>query len=203
MPSFLPRSLSRRLQADVEYLDVRITQKRGRITEMLGNLLHKDSGSVQDGVGLLSSILLRYAEVGSVQYWREQHALKFTFMIRQPQEVSSLQETLKPALEFFHHLEGQSMRLFDIACRSEENVCVITITRDVDSMTQREVGLIVGLIKGHYRRQLLYDELYLPEDEQIFQEERITNMLYSIHSDDIDKNVVALREAGRVLVFKN
>ena len=110
---------------------------------------------------------------------------------------------LSNLLEFFHQLEGQSMRVFDLACRSEENVCVITVTRDVDSMTQREVGLIVELIKGKYKKQLLYDELYLPEDEQIFQEEMITHMLYSIHSDDIDKNVVALREEGRVLVFKS
>lgn len=182
---------------------LRTAQKRGLITGMLSNLLLKDAGRVQDGVGLLSSILLRYAEVGSVHYWREQHALKFTFMIRQHQEVSSLQEILKPALEFFHQLEGQSMRVFDLACRSEENVCVITVTRDVDSMTQREVGLIVELIKGKYKKQLLYDELYLPEDEQIFQEEMITHMLYSIHSADLDKNVVALREEGRVLVFKS
>lgn len=170
---------------------------------MLSNLSHKYAGQVQDGVELLSSILMRYAEVGSVYYWREQHALKFTFMIRQHQEVSSLQEILKPALEFFHHLEGQAMRVFELACQSEENVCVITVTRDVESITQREVGLIVELIKGKYRNQLLYDELYLPETEQIFQEEMITHMLYSIHSADLNKNLVALREEGRVLIFKS
>lgn len=170
---------------------------------MLSNLLDKYAGRDQDGVELLSSILLRYAEVGSVYYWREQHALKFTFMIRQHQEVSSLQEILKPALEFFHHLEGQTMRVFELACQSEENVCVITVTRDVDSITQREVGLIVELIKGKYRNQMLYDELYLPEAEQILQEEMITHMLYSLHSADLNKNLVALREEGRVLVFKS
>jgi len=182
---------------------LRTAQKRGLKTGMLSNLLHKDAGSVQDGIGLLSSILLRYAEVGSVHYCREQKALKFTFMIRQHEEVSSLREFLKPALELFHQLEGQNMRVFDLACRSEENICVITVTRDVDSMTQREVGLIVDLIKARFKKQLIYDELYLPEDEQIFQEEMITHMLYSIHGDDIDRNVVALREEGRVLVFKN
>jgi hypothetical protein len=170
---------------------------------VLSNLFDKYAGRDQDGVELLSSILLRYAEVGSVYYWREQHALKFTFMIRQHQDVSSLQEILKPALEFFHHLEGQTMRVFDLACQSEENVCVITVTRDVDSITQREVGLIVELIKGKYRNQLLYDELYLPEAEQAFQEEMITHMLDSIHSADLNKNLVALREEGRVLIFKS
>lgn len=170
---------------------------------MYNNLQYKDGGRVQDGVGLLTSILLRYSEVGSVHYWREQHALKFTFMITQHQEISSLQEILKPAIEFFHQLEGQSMRVFDIACRSEENVCVVTVTRDVDSVTQREVGLIVELLKREYKDNLVYDEMNLPEDEQIFQEEMISHMLSSIQTHDIDKNVVALREEGRVLVFKS
>lgn len=167
-----------------------------------GGRVH-DGGRAQDGVGLLTSILLRYTEVGSVHYWCEQHALKFTFVITQPQETSSLQDMLKPALEFFHQLEGRIMRVFDITCRSEENVCVITVTRDVDSMTQREVGLIVELLKRKYQKQLVYDEMYLPEEEQIFQEEMISQMLYSIQSDTMDRNVVALREEGRVLVFKS
>ena len=165
--------------------------------------IYKDGGRGQDGVGLLTSILLRYSEVGSVHYWREQHALKFTFMITKHQEISPLEETLKPALELFHQLEGQSMRVLDIACRNEENVCVITITRDVDTMTQREVGLIVELLKREFKQKLVYDEMYLPEDEQVFQEEMINHMLSSIQTYDIDKNVVALREEGRVLVFKS
>ncbi|SDG89840.1 hypothetical protein [Desulfosporosinus hippei] len=163
---------------------------------------YKDGGRLQDGVGLLTSILMRYNEVGSVHYWREEHALKFTFLVSQPQKVKSLQDLLAPALEFFHHLEGQKMRVFDVVCRSEESVCVITVTRDVDSMSQREVGLIVELIKKKYKLELIYDELYLPEDEQVYQEEKISQMLSSIQSNDINKNVLALREEGKVLVFK-
>ncbi|TGE32265.1 hypothetical protein E4K68_11685 [Desulfosporosinus sp. Sb-LF] len=170
---------------------------------MFNNLQHKDGGRVQDGVGLLTSILLRYSEMGSVHYCLDQHALKFTFIISQHQEVSSLQRVLKPALEFFHQLERQSMRICEIACRSEENVCVLMITRDVDSMTQREVGLIVELLKREYKKHLVFDKIDLPEDEQVFQEEMISQMLSSIQSCDIDKNVVALREKGRVLVFKS
>lgn len=169
---------------------------------MFSNLC-KDGGRVQDGVGLLNSILLRYSEVGSVHYWHEQHALKFTFMITQHQDVSLLQEILKPALEVFHQLEGQAMRIFDISCRSEESVCVITVTRDVDSMTQREVGLIVELLKQEYKNKLVYDEMNLPEDELLFQEEMISHILSSMRIHDIKENVVALREEGRVLVFKS
>lgn len=169
---------------------------------MLGQLQYKDGGRVPDGVGLLTSILLRYAEVGTVHYWQEQHALKFTFMITEHQDASNLRQILDPALEVFHHLEGRRMRIFDIVCRSEENVCTLTVTRDVDSMTQREVGLIVELIKRAFSKQLVYDEMDLPEEELLFQEEMISHMLASIQTMDIDKNVVALREEGRVLVYK-
>ncbi|HBV87988.1 MAG TPA: hypothetical protein DEF42_15375 [Desulfosporosinus sp.] len=169
---------------------------------MLSNLQYRDGGRLQDGVGLLTSILTRYTEVGSVQYWREEHALKFKFMVNQAQDDTTLHELLKPALEIFHQLEGQRMRVFDIASRSEEGVSVITITRDVDSMSQREVGLIVELLKGAYKHQLIYDQIYLPQDEQIYQEEMITQMLSSIQNIDVKKNVVALREDDKVLVFK-
>lgn len=170
---------------------------------MLSDLKYKDGGHLQEGFGLLTSILMRYPEVGSVHYWRGQHALKFTFLVTQAHEVTHLQELLKPALELFHQFEGQRMKICDIACRCDEDVCVITITRDVDSITQREVGLIVELLKVKYQHQLVYDEMCLPEDEKIYQEEMIIQLLNSIQSKDINKNVVALREEGKVLVFKN
>lgn len=167
------------------------------------NAVFKDRGQNQDGVGLLTSILLRYSEVGSINYWRDQHALKFTFMILEHQEGPKIEGTLKSALEVYHSLEGQTMRFFDIAYRNEETIGKITVTRDVESMTQREVGLIVGLMKQHYQKKLICDEMYLPEDEQLFQEELIRHMLSSIKSHNMQESVVALREEGRILVFKS
>jgi hypothetical protein len=176
---------------------------RGLEYKMLKNLRSRDVGRVQDGVGLFSSILLRYSEIESVHYRREQHALRFTFITKSIQDVSSVSEVLRPALEFFHKLEGRTMRIFEIDDRCEENVRMITVTRDIDSMTQREVGLIVELLKREFQKRLLFEEMNLPEDERIFQEELISHMLSSIQPCDIDKNVVALREESKVLVFKN
>lgn len=157
---------------------------------------------MQDGVGLLTSILMRYTEVGSVHYWREENALKFTFLIRGTQDVKTLNELLLSALEFYHHLEGRKMRVFDVDCKAEKFVSVITISRDVDSLTQREVGLIIELLKRNYKDQLIYDDIYISEDERILQEEKISQMLSSIQNININKNVLALREEGKVLVFK-
>ena len=163
---------------------------------------YKSGGYAPEGVGLLISILLRYPEVGSIHYWQEKHALRFTFMVRNI-ETSDLENKLVPALEVFHTFEGGSMQICQVECRKEEQVCILTITRDVESMTQSEVGLIVDMVKMQFAQNLVCDESDLPEDELLFQEELIGHMLATIRTNDMDKNVVAVREEGRVIVFKN
>ena len=166
------------------------------------NLQYKDGGYVPEGAGLLISILLRYPEVGSIYYWQEKHALQFTFLIKDEAD-NSMEQSLRPALEVFHDLEGMEMEVCAIEMRQEEQVAILTITRDVNSMTRSEVGLIVELVKRKFSNHLVYDESNLPEDELMFQEELIGHMLATISTDAIDKNVVAVREEGRVIVFKN
>ncbi|WP_407308580.1 hypothetical protein [Desulfosporosinus sp. SB140] len=179
----------------------RTEQKRGLTTVF--NNLPNDVRRGSDGVDLLTSILMRYSELGAVHYWYEQHALKFTFMIKQQIDLASLEDILRPALEFYHHLEGQKIRVLEITCRNEENVSVLTIVRDLESVSQREVGLIVELLKRKFGKQLVYDETNLADEELAFQEEVISQMLTSIKFMDIQRNVIALRDEGRVLVFNN
>ncbi|MDI6812370.1 MAG: hypothetical protein QMC95_16400 [Desulfitobacteriaceae bacterium] len=167
------------------------------------SLQYKNGGNVPEGVGLLISILLRYAEVGSVYYWPERQALKFTFMLMGEADIERLRNNLPLALEVYHQLEGHTMHDCEIGCRSEDNIHVLTIVRDVDSMTQNEVGLIVDFVKRECAEFLVCDEVNLPEDELQFQEELIDHMLANIHNNVMDKNVVAVREEGRVLVFRN
>lgn len=163
---------------------------------------YKGGGQVSEGVGLLISILVRYPEVGSIYYWQEKHALKFTFIIKDLDD-STLHMKFVPVLELYHELEGSQMQICQTECRKEENVCILTITRDVESMTQNEVGLIVEFVKMEFVKQLIYEDAGLPEDELLYQEEMISQMLATIRHNDIEKNVVAVREEGRVLVFNN
>ncbi|AFM42110.1 hypothetical protein Desaci_3209 [Desulfosporosinus acidiphilus SJ4] len=179
----------------------RSEQQRG-LTRVPNNI-PRDIKYVTDGVDLLTSILTRYPELGAVHYWCERQALKFTFMFKQAIDVESIQGILRPALEFYHHLERRKIRVFDISCRSEENIGVLHVVRDIESVSQREVGLMIELLRRNYIEEMIYDEPYLPEEELEVQEEVINQMLTSLKHMDLDKNVIALRDEGRVLVFNN
>ena len=57
------------------------------------------------------------------------------------------------------------------------------------------------IIKDELGDQLVTDENSLAEDEIILQEEVINHMLAAIRSNGTEKNITAVREDGRVLVF--
>jgi hypothetical protein len=165
--------------------------------------LHNVGGRTEDGAGLLTSILLRYSEIGAVHYRRDEHALQFTFMITEFKDEIAFKEIIMPALEFFHQLHGQDMRVLDISCRNVGDLTILTVIRDIDSISLSEIGLIIELLKGEFKSHLFCEEMSLAEEEEIFQEEMISSMLSTIQMEDIEKNVIALREEGRVLVIKN
>ncbi|AGA69613.1 hypothetical protein Desdi_2172 [Desulfitobacterium dichloroeliminans LMG P-21439] len=166
------------------------------------NLHYKDGGSVPDGVGLLISILVRYPEVCSVRYLQTEHGLTFRFMIYGTDQGEKFVHSLREALVVYHGLEGKEMSICEIQLKQEEALALITVTRDVESMDQREVGLIVDLVKD-LSQKLIYDDTEIPEEEQIFQEEVIGQTLQAFRDRRLDKGFIAIREEGRVLVYNS
>lgn len=167
------------------------------------NFQYRDGGQVTDGVGLLISILLRYPEVCSVRYLREQHALKFQFLLYASFNFTLLPQKLLYALEAFHLLEKRTIKICEVEGLQEEDYYHLTVTRDVESINQAEVGLIVDLVKESSTNDLLYEQADLEEDELYFQEEVIAQILEHLQKNELDTNFIALRDEGRVLVYNN
>lgn len=166
------------------------------------NLHYKDGGCAQDGAGLLISILVRYPEVCSVRYQQSEHALTFRFTVSGSDQGEKFIRKLREALMAFHRIEGYPMQICEIQLRQEGNLALINVTRDVRSISQREVGLIVDLVKD-ITQQLIYDDTEIPEEEQAFQEEVIGQILQTFRDCRLDKGFIAVREEGRVLVYNS
>ena len=159
-----------------------------------------DSNYLNYSTGLLVSILLRYPEVGTISCCQKQQALVIKFLITKDCEYEGLKNKLTQALEMFHKIEGRKMKLLSIE-KHEQELDLLVITRDLGSLTQNEMNLIVEMIKKDLGKQLIIDEESLVEDEMVFQEEMINHMLAAIRSNGTEKNITALRDEGRVLVF--
>ena len=150
--------------------------------------------------GLLVSILLRYPEVVTISCCQEQQALVLKFLVAKDCEFETLHNKLTQALEMYHKIEGRKMLLCNIE-KYEQELDSLVITRDLHSITQNEMNLIIEMMKSLLGKHLIIDENNLPEDELILQEEIINHMLAAIRTNGTEKNFTAVREDGRVLVF--
>ncbi|NLI93706.1 MAG: hypothetical protein GX434_16405 [Peptococcaceae bacterium] len=159
-----------------------------------------DSSYLNYSTGLLVSILLRYPEIGTISCCQKQQALVIKFIVSKECGFTNLKNKLTQALEIFHKIEGRKMQLCRIE-KLEQELDLLVITRDLRSVTQNEMNLIVGIIKSELGKHLIIDENNLLEEEILLQEEVISHMLAAIRSNGTEKSITAVREDGRVLVF--
>ena len=91
------------------------------------------------------------------------------------------------------HLENSSLG---------DHLTMVEIRRDVSTLTQEEISLVIALMRMEFRQQLVVDpgdSLY--EDELALQDEMIEQMLEDLRESRSDRRLVAFREEGRVMVF--
>jgi len=159
-----------------------------------------ESNYLNYSTGLLVSILLRYPEVVTISCSQEHQTMRLKFLVVKECGFEALQIKLRQALELFHQIEGRKIQLFNVE-KFEQELDLIMISRDLSSITHTEINLIVEIMKSELGAKLIADECSLPEEEVILQEEIINHMMAAVRSNGTEKNITAVREDGRVLVF--
>jgi hypothetical protein len=156
-------------------------------------------------VSLFVSILVRYPEVASVTYRRESHCLRLSVLVRSglPEErVAALRERIGKSIQAYVRLVDRETRVFDLAVKARQGVSVVEMWRDIDSLTQNELSLILTVVREFFGDELVVDSLPHVESEDLaVQEELIEEMLDDLRDFRQQPNLIAFREEGRVLVF--
>ena len=162
-------------------------------------------GELTDSVGLLISILVRYPEVSTINFSPEKQLLKFTFIFSRvlgDNELAGLKGRLMDSIEVYNLLEGKETLQVDINHNVCDNLTMIEVQRDVHSLAQEEITLIVELFRQHLNSNLVTEENdRLIEEDIVAQEEMIEHMLQCMKGSAENKYLFAFREEGKVLVF--
>ncbi len=165
----------------------------------------KNDGRVSDGVHLLISLLVRYPEIGTISFEPDHHALKLTFMIQNKESVvnvKAVETLLNHSLAAYHSLEGLSDITVQVQFVSIPPLVIVHLVRDVYSLGKSEIELVIAILKDQVGENLIVEQnSSLVEEELLFQEELIDNMLENIKNEDSDRRLFGIREEGRVMVF--
>jgi len=167
--------------------------------------LLQDKENYTNEISLLVSILLRYPQISSLNFDPHLHMLRFAFMVSEniPEEqLREFQHRLETSLEAFHHLDDHKEAVFEIVFKNMNAITCIEISRHLENLSQEEISLIVMLLQDAFSNHLVMDfhDSALDEDLQL-QEELIDTMLLDLKDNTKDRNFIAYREEGRVMVF--
>jgi hypothetical protein len=169
------------------------------------SLKYKNGDDVSDSVGLLISILVRYPEIGTINFDPQSHELKLTFIIAgtfNDQEINNFTKELTESVKVYHQLEKIKAKKLAIEWQTSDNYTVVDMKRDVDSLSRKELSFIIELFGIHFNQTLIAEvNEDIWEEDLTFQDEIIGNMLENIKSVMPDKKLIAYREEGKVLVF--
>lgn len=160
-------------------------------------------GGSTRGLGTLIAVLMRYPEVSSVQCNPEAKTIQVTFVVRGAisdaawERVSDESQT---ALASYRHMTKRPLTTIDLIHDVSGAVTTIELTRDTDTVSVEEIGILIEILRDHAELTVLFDPHDLLEEDMMVQEETIQERLQDLIQEGSGQ-LVALRDEGRVLIF--
>ncbi|MGI6145366.1 MAG: hypothetical protein GX092_02515 [Clostridia bacterium] len=161
----------------------------------------------KDSIGLLTSLLVRYPELCSINYYPYENSLKMGFILQGNIPESALKEyseELSLCIRTYLYFEKRDcLQHLEINFEHEPNLTRLLITRDTKSLMPKEISLMINLLKAKFTNLLICDECSVfVEEDLLLQDDYIKCMLDTLQARKLNNELIALREDGRVLVFK-
>ncbi len=139
-----------------------------------------------------------------MQYNPESESLTLAFIIRRnldPSQWSELETAIRETLVAYRSLTRTPLSVLDLLAMAVEGVSVIEVTRDAKTLSVEEVGMLIEMLRDRFEFDVAADPNDLLEEEMLVQEENIQAGLEALKKGSSGQ-LVALREDGRVVVFK-
>ncbi len=175
------------------------------------------SNDSPDGVTFLTSLLVRFPELGSACLTCRQRHLQLNFYLQQQLEeehYQAFQEHLELSWDVFFDLQRLVPAQATIArseARPEElrgqeddaEVDSLQIERDIDTLTLEELSLVVTLVRDAFGPHLALNE-EVPDEETGDQEELLHRSLERLRGHDVpDYSLTGFRDEMRVLIYSS
>ncbi len=168
--------------------------------------LLKGREDVTSSVGLLISILVRYPEVAAINFDPWEQSLKFSFICSRKiseEEMRRFENLVRDHVRVYNYLKEKDASIVEIKHQVFEDLTIIEVKRDVGTLAQDEIALVVEIFHRCWGKDLVsdLDDENIIEEDMVIQEEIIEHMLESVRGSAGYKKLYAFREEGKVLVF--
>jgi len=160
----------------------------------------------EESINLLTSLLVRYPELCTINFTPKGRLLKLSFILKaELKKISYVKfyNELAECVSTYLYFESRTEpKHFKINYALGSGITVIEITRDANTLRQQEIALIIDYLHDNFKQIVVSDEPSFKEDDLPEQDNFICNMLDTLRIKTPKNKLIAVREEGRVLVFK-
>ncbi|HBK69004.1 MAG TPA: hypothetical protein DEB05_14495 [Firmicutes bacterium] len=167
----------------------------------------KEGESFTSSMSLIVSLLIRYPEIATLKLAPEDKSFLFSFIFKRKfsvEEERLFREELEMNLGALAMLIQCNPTIVDFTFKRQKDVSFLEIKRDIASLSQEEISLMIKIINNKYEQEIIKDmEENIGEEELVFQEEMIDHMLEDIKDLQQEQELIGIREEGRVMIFNH
>ena len=134
--------------------------------------------------------------------------LRLNFMVARfisATEKKEIQAKIAAHIKAYHFVTGRKPTCVKIECKQQyKQFYIFSLFRDLATLSKGELSLLIKLLTERFGDSLVIDDQdNLPDfmDDPGFPEDLIDSMLENVRFQRSAKNLTAMREDGRVLVF--
>jgi hypothetical protein len=158
---------------------------------------------INAGLEIIISTSAKYRELNAVRYNADENTIMLEFALLGAADLEPVLKYIANGLDTYQHLFSQASRLTRITLTESLGISLLRVTRDVDTVSEEEIDLLVDLIRTH-----LADRIIVNDDQEIGQErlkKRLTNkLLKRVNNSDIGAmNFSIFREEGKIFILNN
>lgn len=167
--------------------------------------VRRKNSSVSHIANLFTSVLLCYPEIATINLDPQTSLVKFVFYLSSafPKDTIELfRGRMQQSLDAYYFLINKDVEMCSFAFQAQDCFTMLEFQRDVFTLTQKEIALIIALLQEQFGENLITDEDDdLAVDDLSLHEELIGRMLEQTKETGANGSLIALRDEGRVLVF--
>lgn len=165
------------------------------------------SEQMRPGVQLLASVLVCFPEIEAVSYEPRKALLTMDFIVRkqvEPAEIAAFAAFLTESIETYHVIEDSAASVMDFSYEQHDELTMLHLARRMDELSERELSLIVLLLKERFGDSLLVDPHgaeMLDAEFRMIQHETLERMLMAVGEIPLRERLVGIRERDQVVVY--
>lgn len=164
---------------------------------------YQQNSSVPYIAHLLTSILIHYPEIATINLDPKERVIKFSFYLKNIKlELGKIEKYIQQALQAYYFLEGITSEVNAFTFEQLDHFTIMEFCRDINTLSQKEISLVIALLKEQFGTALISDEDEdLNVDNETLHEELISYMLENAKRSTANIELIALRDEGKVVVY--